>query len=133
MRAAIYTVIANVVMTIAFTLPLWLNEIEGAHAGIALATGLAGIFNTWLLWRYLRRDSRMVLQPGWGRHWLRIGAGCAAMAAVVLGLQAWIGDWTKIASLWERTLWLLVAVAAGALTYTVVLIAMGLRPRHLRH
>ncbi len=133
MRAAIYTVIANVVMTIAFTLPLWLNEIEGAHAGIALATGLAGIFNTWLLWRYLRRDGRMVLQPGWGRHWLRIGVGCVAMTAVVLGLQAWIGDWTKIASLWERTLWLLVAVAAGALTYAVVLIAMGLRPRHLRH
>jgi putative peptidoglycan lipid II flippase len=133
MRAAIYTVIANVVMTIAFTLPLWLNKIEGAHAGIALATGLAGIFNTWLLWRYLRRDSRMVLQPGWGRHWLRIGVGCVAMAAVVLGLQAWIGDWTKIASLWERTLWLLVAVGAGALTYAVVLIAMGLRPRHLRH
>jgi putative peptidoglycan lipid II flippase len=133
MRAAIYTVIANVVMTIAFTLPLWLNDIEGAHAGIALATGLAGIFNTWLLWRYLRRDGRMVLQPGWGRHWLQIGTGCAAMTVVVLGLQAWIGDWTKIASLWERTLWLLVAVAAGALTYAVVLIAMGLRPRHLRH
>ncbi len=133
MRAAIYTVIANLVMTIAFTLPLWLNEIEGAHAGIALATGLAGIFNTWLLWRYLRRDGRMVLQPGWGRHWLRISVGCVAMTTVVLGLHAWIGDWTKIASLWERTLWLLVAVAAGALTYAVVLIAMGLRPRHLRH
>ena len=133
MRAAIYTVIANVVMTIAFTLPLWLNKVDGAHGGIALATGLAGIFNAWLLWRYLRRDGLLRPQPGWGRHLLRIAAGCAAMTAVVLGISYRVGDWTAIGDPWLRVGWLLVVVAAGALAYGVALLAMGLRPRDLRH
>lgn len=133
MRAAIYTVIANVVMTIGFTLPLWLNKIDGAHGGIALATGLAGIFNAWLLWRYLRRDGLLRPQPGWGKHLFRIASGCVAMTAVVLGISQMVGDWTAIASPWHRVGWLLAVVAAGALAYGVALIAMGLRPRDLRH
>jgi len=98
MRAAIWTVIANVLMTIAFTLPLWLNDIDGAHGGIALATGLAGIFNAWLLWRYLRRDGLLRPQPGWGKHLLRIALGCPAMTAVVVAVSQRMGDWTAIAT-----------------------------------
>lgn len=133
MRAAIWTVLANVAMTVAFTLPLWLNEIEGAHGGIALATGLAGIFNAWLLWRYLRRDGLLKPQPGWGRHLLRIAVGCAAMTVVVLALSFRVGDWTAIGSPWWRVGLLLGVVAAGAAAYGVALLAMGLRPRDLRH
>jgi putative peptidoglycan lipid II flippase len=133
MRAAIYTVVANIVMTIAFTLPLWLNKTEGAHAGIALATGLAGIFNTWLLWRYLRRGDGLRLQPGWGKHWLRIGVACAAMAGLVLWLNHLVGDWTAIPNPWARAGLLIGVVAAGALAYALALLAAGLRPRDLRH
>jgi putative peptidoglycan lipid II flippase len=133
MRAAIYTVVANVLMTVAFTLPLWLNDIDGAHGGIALATGLAGIFNAWLLWRYLRRAGLLRPQPGWARHLLRIAAGCVAMTAVVLGISYRVGDWTAIADPWVRVGWLLAVVVAGALAYGIALIAMGLRPRDLRH
>lgn len=132
MKAAIWTVFANVAMTIAFTLPLWLNDVDGAHGGIALATGLAGIFNAWLLWRYLRRDGLLKPQPGWGRHLLRIAVACVAMTAVVLAISYRVGDWTAI-GIWDRTLWLLVAVAAGAAAYGATLLAMGLRPRDLRH
>lgn len=133
MRAAIYTVIANVAMTIAFTTPLWLYKVDGAHGGIALATALAGIFNAWLLWRYLRRAGLLQPQPGWGAFASRLGAACVAMAAVVLALEGWIGDFTAIASMWHRTGWLLATVAAGALAYGATLLATGLRPRHLRH
>ena len=87
MRAAILTVVANVLLTIAFTTPLWLNKVPGAHGGIALATGLAGIFNAWLLWRYLKRAGLLRPQPGWGRHWLRLAVACMAMCAVVLAMR----------------------------------------------
>ncbi len=133
MRAAIFTVIANVLMTIAFTWPLWHYQVEGAHGGIALATGLAGIFNAWLLWRYLRRDGLLKPQPGWGRHLLRIAIGCVVMGAAVLALNARIGDWTAIDDPWWRAGLLLAVVAAGAAAYGIALVAMGLRPRHLRH
>ena len=133
MRAAIITVVANVVMTIAFTTPLWLWNVPGAHGGIALATGLAGIVNAWLLWRYLRRAGLMRPQPGWGAFWLRLGVACAVMAAAVLALSGWVGDWTAIDSLWRRALLLLAVVAAGALAYAATLLATGLRPRDLRH
>ncbi|MCC7247160.1 MAG: murein biosynthesis integral membrane protein MurJ [Lysobacter sp.] len=133
MRAAILTVIANVVMTVGFTWPLWHYGVQGAHGGIALATGLAGIFNAWLLWRYLRRAGLLKPQPGWGMHLLRIGVGCGSMSAIVLLLNARIGDWTAIADPWWRAGLLLAVVAAGAATYAVALVALGLRPRHLRH
>ena len=133
MRAAILTVIANVVLTIALTTPLWLNKVPGAHGGIALATGLAGIFNAWLLWRYLKRAGLLRPQPGWGRYWLRLGVACAVMAAVVLGLRLYIGDWTTMPSLLHRALLLLAVVAAGGIAYVLALLAMGMRPRDLRH
>ena len=133
MRAAILTVIANVVLTIALTTPLWLYKVPGAHGGIALATGLAGIFNAWLLWRYLKRAGLLRPQPGWGRYWLRLGVACATMAAVVLGLRLYIGDWTTMPSLLHRALLLLAVVAAGGIAYVLALLAMGLRPRDLRH
>ena len=133
MRAAIWTVVANVLMTIAFTLPLWWFEVEGAHGGIALATGLAGIFNAWLLFKYLRRDGLLQPRPGWGRHLARIGGGCALMAAVVLAISWHVGDWTAITSPWHRAWLLLGTVSAGAVTYGLALLAFGLRPRDLRH
>lgn len=133
MRAAIITVIANVVLTIAFTTPLWLWQVPGAHGGIALATGLAGIVNAWLLWRYLGRAGLVRLQPGWGRFWLRLLLACALMAAAVLALSSWIGDWRAIESLLLRAVLLLAVVAAGALVYVAALLALGLRPRDLRH
>jgi putative peptidoglycan lipid II flippase len=133
MRAAILTVVANVLLTIAFTTPLWLGGVEGAHGGIAAASGLAGIVNAWLLWRYLRRAGLLQPQPGWGRFALQLGAACLAMAAVVLAGRAWVGDWTAIDSVARRVLWLAAVIASGAATYGVVLLALGLRPRHLRH
>ena len=133
MRAALWTVGANVALTIALATPLWYYGVEGAHGGIALATALAGIFNAWLLWRYLRRAGLLQPRPGWGVFWLRLALGCTALAAAVLGMRGWVGDWTAIPNMWQRTLWLLAAVAGGAVAYGIALLASGLRPRHLRH
>ncbi|MDV3254765.1 MAG: murein biosynthesis integral membrane protein MurJ [Lysobacter sp.] len=132
MRAAVITVVANVVLTVALVTPLYFNDVPYAHAGIAGATALAGILNAALLWRYLRRDGIYRAERGWLRWLLRIAAGLVAMAAVVVVLRQWVGDWTAMAGL-MRWAWLLVVVAAGAAAYGFVLVVLGLRPRHLRH
>lgn len=133
MRAAILTVTVNVVLTVVFTAPLWLNKTPGAHGGIALATALAGIFNAWLLWRYLRRSGLLQPQPGWGAFSLRMLAACVVMAGTVIALRLWIGDWTDLGTWQQRVFWLSVAIGGGVLAYGVSLLALGLRPRHLRH
>lgn len=133
MRAAIWTVAVNVALTIAITWPLWRNAVPGAHGGIAAASGLAGLFNAWLLWRYLRRAGIYQPMPGWGRFLLRVAVACVVMAAAVLALRLWVGDWAAIDDWRLRVAWLLTAVAAGGIAYGLAQVALGLRPRDLRH
>ena len=53
------------------------------------------------------------------------------MAATVLGMRLWAGEWTAM-GWWLRLGWLLAAVAAGGAAYAAGLVLTGLRPRHLR-
>ncbi|TKS53591.1 murein biosynthesis integral membrane protein MurJ [Luteimonas yindakuii] len=133
MRAAIWTVVANIVLTAAITTPLWLGRVDGAHGGIALATALAGGLNALLLWRSLRRSGLYRPEPGWGGFLLRLVAACVAMAVVVLVLRHGIGAWTAIDGAVARVGWLVLTIGAGAGCYGLVLVMLGLRPRHLRH
>jgi len=131
MRAAVATVLINVALTAAITTPLWLGAVPGAHAGIALATGLAGLANAGLLWRALRRQAGFRLEAGWGRHLLRLLVASLALAAAVLVAVHAVGDWRAWAGLARWGL-LLAVVAAGAGAYGLALLAMGWRPRELR-
>jgi len=131
MSAAIKTVFINVALTALLLTPLWLGAVPGAHAGIALATGLAGLANAWLLWRSLRKDSDFTLSAGWGRHVLRILAACVALAVAVLAANHVIGDWRA----WSGAMrWLLMlgVVVAGAGAFGLALLVAGWRPRELR-
>jgi putative peptidoglycan lipid II flippase len=130
-RAALVTVAANVALCAAIVTPLWWFEIEGAHAGIALATALAGTLNAWLLWRYLRRDGRVTWQPGWGRFGLRVGIACLAMLAAVLAARRFVGVWGELPTL-MRVLHLVWVVGLGVVVYAGALAALGFRPRDLR-
>jgi putative peptidoglycan lipid II flippase len=136
MRAAIYTVGANLVLTVALVTPLYYAGFRAIHVGIAAATAIAGALNAALLWRYLRREGIFRAGPGWTAWLLRIAAALAAMATVVFGLERWVvathGPWMQLPEL-QRWLWLLLTIAAGAAAYGAVLVAFGLRPRHLRH
>jgi putative peptidoglycan lipid II flippase len=131
MRAAVYTVIVNVVLTVAIVIPLWRMKFEAAHAGIALATALAGVFNTYLLWRYLMRLGVYQPEKGWRKLILQIIFGLILMAAAVLGIRHLVGDWAEYVW-WSRVLMLLGVVLVGGAAYGLALVATGLRPRHLR-
>jgi putative peptidoglycan lipid II flippase len=137
MRAAVWTVGINVALTVAIVTPLWRLGTPGGHAGIALATGLAGLANAWLLWRALRRAGLVAPRPGWGAYGLRLAAASVAMVAALLAGRAWLAAQAWPASGWEGELarWggALGLVAGGALVYGLVLLATGWRPRELRH
>lgn len=131
MRAAVTTVVINLVLTLAITTPLWWLQIEGAHAGIALASGLAGLANAWLLARALRREAVLQKQGGWGVYLARVGAAAIAMGVALYASQRWSGPFSAMPPK-ARVAALAAVVVGGALIYAVVLLATGLRPRHLR-
>ncbi len=128
MRAAMATVFVNVLLTILLVLPLKWYQVPMAHAGIALATALAGNFNAWLLWRRLRLLAIYRPAPGWGRLLLRILGGCLLLALAVVALRLRAGDFMAMHWL-SRIGWLLFTVVAGALAYATGLWISGLRPR----
>ena len=130
MRAAITTVVINLVLTLAITTPLWWFEVPGAHAGIALASGLAGLANAALLFAALKRQGLM--EPGgWPRFLARTGFATVAMGTALFAVQQWTGPFSAM-SPQPRVAWMGAVVVGGAAIYGIVLLAAGLRPRHLR-
>lgn len=135
MRAAIATVAINVALTIAIVTPMWLAGTPGAHAGIALATALAGIANAALLWRSLRRAGLARPQPGWPAFLLRVMLAALVMAGAVLVARspslAFVGG-LGLHDAAVRVGVLALLVVVGVVAYAVALVAFGLRPAQLR-
>ncbi|MFP1684084.1 murein biosynthesis integral membrane protein MurJ [Alloalcanivorax sp. C16-1] len=123
-KIGVIAMVANMVLNLILVWPL-------QHAGLALATSLSAWLNAGLLYLGLRRGG--VFQPlqGWGRHWLRLLLAGAAMAGSIYFLARFAGVWLQ-GPLTERILWLGLIVVAGMVIYLLVLLILGLRPRHLR-
>lgn len=132
MRAAIITVVLNISLITLIVTPLWWYEVVGAHAGIALATALAGIANAWLLWRYLRLAGVWQPGPGWGRALTRIVLASIVMVLVLVLLRHGPWDWRALHGL-MRWLWLIGVIFAGVAAYGGVLLLTGWRLAELRH
>lgn len=124
-RIAITCMIANMVLNLILIWPL-------QHVGLALATSLSSMLNAVLLFWGLYRLGVYRPEPGWTLFALRLVGACAAMVLVVSWLNAPMSDW--FAWGWQRrVLQLTVLVVGGLGAFGVTLIALGLRPRHLRH
>jgi putative peptidoglycan lipid II flippase len=122
-RIAVMAMFLNLLLNLALVFPL-------AHAGLALATSLAAVFNAALLFRALHRSGAYQPRPGWTLLLLRVGFACAVMAAV---LWFGVGDahewsqWRAHTRVWHLLLW----TCAGTLVYLVGLFATGLRLKDL--
>src|SRR5690606_948774 len=101
------------------------------HMGLALATALSAWLNAGLLWYGLRKAGIYQAQAGWGVLLLRLLVAGGLMSAAIFVLAAQTDVWFAGLA-WQRALWLLAVVLCGVLVYAVALLALGLRPRHLR-
>jgi putative peptidoglycan lipid II flippase len=129
-RIGIIAMVANMVMNIAFVVPLYYLFNLG-HLGLALATSLAAYLNAGLLWRGLHRSGAYRFLPGFGAMLLRVVIAASAMGLVLLalgnGMEFWAGlHW------WQRALQVGVICLAGLATYAGVLLVLGVRPRQFR-
>ncbi len=103
-----------------------------AHAGLALATSLAAFLNAGLLFRNLRRRDIYRPRSGWMKFVTQLSA-----ANLVMGFLLWFGtgdleSWIH-ASARERLWHLSWLIVAGGGSYLLMVLAVGIRPRHLLH
>ena len=114
----------------------WLEgiaRVPGLHLGMAIASSISNYLQVALLWGYLRRAGVYQRQPGWSRHWLRMGLACAALV-IVVGVGLWLWPWQQwtheriVTRIWK----LAVLVCAGGAAYAGALFASGFRMKDLR-
>ena len=112
----------------------WLTRIGFAatHAGLALAISIAALFNAWLLFRGLGREGVLAPGPGWPALVVRVILANVAMITCLYFMHRPL-DWWLTTGIWDRVLWLGIVVFAGAVSYFVVLFALGVRPSQFRH
>jgi putative peptidoglycan lipid II flippase len=148
-RAGVIALIVNMVANfalIALLFELWapaglkqlpwlegIARVPGLHLGMAIASSISNYLQVVLLWWYLRRAGVYRRQPGWARHWWRMGLACAALV-IVVGAGLWLWPWQQwtheriVTRIWK----LAVLVCAGGAAYAGALLASGFRMKDLR-
>lgn len=129
-RIGMISVAANMGFNLAIVLPWAALGWTGPHAGLALATALAGYVNAGLLYRRLRREGILQPLPGWRGLWGQVLVGGAALWLTLDLLTPPPAQWQAAAAV-ERGLWLAGLIASAALVYAATLMALGLRPGRL--
>ena len=122
-RFALITPGANLGLSLALMAP-W------GHAGLALATSLAGLINAGLLLRGLRQIGIYRPDSDWPRLLVQ-GAAASGLLAALLSwgpgdVAPWLADPVS-----TRLKWLMGWILGGALVYLAALLVLGVRWRHL--
>ncbi|WP_110188342.1 murein biosynthesis integral membrane protein MurJ [Pokkaliibacter plantistimulans] len=123
-KIGIWAMVANMVMNLLLIWPL-------AHAGLALATSLSAFMNAGCLAWYLHRDGLLHAQVGWAKRTVQLlvaNGGLVVMIWLVVPDKVVWFAWHGMERAWH----LAALVVAGVVLYAALLLATGLRPRHLR-
>jgi putative peptidoglycan lipid II flippase len=102
-----------------------------AHAGLTLASALAGYVNCGLLMMYLVRRGIYKPSPGWMRYTIQLGVANCAVALYLLSMSNNAAYWLGFAPMMRLGL-LLTHVLAAVSIYLLVLGITGVRPNQFR-
>ena len=106
-------------------------NLAGAHTGLALATAIAAYLNAGLLFFTLKRTQVLSRLTDWLKLFVKVLLSSLIMFAVLWYLVPELPVWTQWQA-WLRISSLLGYIASGAGIYVLLLLLMGLRPRHFR-
>jgi putative peptidoglycan lipid II flippase len=123
-KIGIQAMVVNMVLNLILVFPL-------QHAGLALATSLSAYYNVWMLYRGLRKQGVYEHQQGWLGFGLKIFLANSALVALMLVLMGPAAQWLDWSAA-QRAGWMTLIVVASVVMYFAILIAAGLRVRHLR-
>jgi putative peptidoglycan lipid II flippase len=130
-KIAIGALVLNMTLSIALVFVLPRTGWAPPHAGLALATTIAGIVNAALLLAGLLRSGVYRPGPGWRPLLVQVGAGSIVMTGFLLLVLARAGDWLESGAA-ERVPKLALCVAAAATVYFATCYVLGLRADAVR-
>ncbi len=123
-KYAIISLVANMVLNIIFVVAMLKLNINGAHAGLALATACSGVLNALLLWWGLRKNGVLVVNHGWLRLFVQVFFATAMMSVVMYFLTGdmthWYGE-----TITGRITQMVIIVPACVATYFLILRMTG--------
>lgn len=132
-KIGLIAIASNMILNIAIVVPWFLGGYEGAHAGLALSTSLAGYVNAGLLFYFLRKDDVFQAQSGWFMYAFKILLATGLMVAALLFLMPDSMWWKEAAGL-ERVMRLLLLIAVALGSFFVGLYGLRVNVRQLlRH
>ncbi|HPY40141.1 MAG TPA: murein biosynthesis integral membrane protein MurJ, partial [Thiolinea sp.] len=102
-KIGMISIVANMLLNVLIVLPWFLLGIAGAHAGLALATALAGYVNAGLLFRTLYKEGMFAAEGGWLKHLLRIGVASLVMCLLVWLVLPHAQWWQTATTAWRIT------------------------------
>jgi len=129
-KIGIIAMLANMVLNIMFVVPMVKLGFEGPHSGLAFATACSAFLNAGLLYRGLRREGVLKLQPGWLLLFVRVFVASAVMAGLLVWGAGDLSNWLQW-DLWERVGQLLLWVVLGKIVYFGMLVVMGVKLKEL--
>ncbi|MCY7295943.1 murein biosynthesis integral membrane protein MurJ [Alteromonas sp. a30] len=121
-KYGIWTMAANMVFNLVLAVPF-------GYIGLAAATALSGTLNAFLLYQNLHRNGVFKMRSATLIFLLRVLLGTLAMVAVILWLNESREVWAAF-TLAEQSLLLVKLISAGVTTFAIVLLLLGMRPRH---
>ena len=130
-RIGIIAMVSNMLMNIAFVVPMVMLNYEAPHVGLALATSFSAYINAMLLYNGLRNRGIYHPLPGWMAWLLRIIIASTGLAAVAIWLTPDAIQWSQW-QLGERLSQLTIIIISAVVTYFALLWLQGLRPAQLK-
>jgi len=113
---------------ILLVVPLVLMDVTAPHTGLALATTMSAWQQAWMLYAQLSKDGIYTLPEELKRFALQVLPALLVMAIAIFFTSQF--NWHELTAM-GRVSRLLGIIGVGALSYAIVLLAAGVRPRHL--
>ena len=131
-RIGLIAIGSNIVLSALIVYPWYKMGYLGPHAGLALATALAGYINAGLLFYHLKKQGifHNVSRKLWLKDLARILIAVVAMAMIIVWLSPEELWWQK-AGLSAKIGHLFALIVLALMTYFGALYAMGIRKAHL--
>jgi putative peptidoglycan lipid II flippase len=129
-KIGIIAVFANILLSLCIVYPWYQLGYIAPHAGLALATALAGYINAGLLIYTLKKQNIYQSQGGNIKHLTQV-----IIATIIMGVAIWwlipADSWWQQASIWKKISMLFALIGGAIIIYVIALLGVGIQPKRL--